>query len=172
LGLPRAAAWGVLYRRSRAAAFAHPADALCERWLENPHYQLFCGEEFFRHALPFDRSSMTRWRQRMGQEKLVALLQENLHLATRTGAAKPADFAKVIVDTTVKPKAISFPTDARLLYHIRPARGWSGWHRSMVSGCGNPTGGWAAGADPPPALRPCQAVQTCQSQPAQFAQAA
>ena len=38
-------------------------EALCERWLENPYYQLFCGEEFFRHTLPFDLSSMKRWRQ-------------------------------------------------------------------------------------------------------------
>src|SRR5215203_5483893 len=36
-----------------------------ERWVENPYYQLFCGEEFFCHKLPFDRSSL-RWRQRMG----------------------------------------------------------------------------------------------------------
>jgi len=47
-------------------------EALCERWLENPYYQLFCGEEFFRHTLAFDRSSMTRWRKRMGEEKLIA----------------------------------------------------------------------------------------------------
>src|ERR1700678_1796838 len=63
-------------------------EVLCERWIENPYYQLFCGEEFFRHALVFDRSSMTRWRQRMGEEKLVALIQESLNVATRTGAAK------------------------------------------------------------------------------------
>ena len=94
-------------------------EALCERWLENPYYQLFCGEEFFRHTLPFDRSTMTRWRQRMGEDKLVALLQESLHLATRTGAAKPADFTRVIVDTTVQPKAIMFPTDARLMHRAR-----------------------------------------------------
>ena len=30
---------------------------------------------------------MTRWRQRMGEEKLTALLQESLSLATRRGAA-------------------------------------------------------------------------------------
>jgi IS5 family transposase len=94
-------------------------ETLCERWLENPYYQLFCGEEFFLHTLPFDRSSMTRWRQRMGEDKLVALLQESLHLATRTGAARPADFTRVIVDTTVQPKAIMFPTDARLMHRAR-----------------------------------------------------
>jgi IS5 family transposase len=94
-------------------------EALCERWLENPYYQLFCGEEFFRHTLPFDRSSMTRWRQRMGEERLNALLQESLSLATRGGAAKPADFTRVIVDTTVQPKAVIFPTDAKLLHRAR-----------------------------------------------------
>ena len=94
-------------------------EVLCERWLENPYYQLFCGEEFFRHTLPFDRSSMTRWRQRMGEEKLTALLQESLSVATRSGAAKPANFTRVIVDTTVQPKAVAFPTDARLLHRAR-----------------------------------------------------
>ena len=32
---------------------------LCARWVENPYYQLFCGEEFFQHQLTFDRSSLT-----------------------------------------------------------------------------------------------------------------
>lgn len=91
-------------------------EALCALWLENPYYQLFRGEEVFRHTLPFDRSSLTRWRQRMGEEKLGALLQESLHAATRTGAAKPADFTSVVLDTTVQPKAIAFPTDAKLLH--------------------------------------------------------
>jgi IS5 family transposase len=94
-------------------------EELCARWIENPYFQLFCGEEFFRHKLPFDRSSLTRWRQRMGEEKLVALIQESLSAATRTGAAKPSDFARVIVDTTVQPKAVAFPTDAKLMHRAR-----------------------------------------------------
>jgi IS5 family transposase len=94
-------------------------EALCDRWLENPYFQLFCGEEFFQHKLSFDRSSLTRWRQRMGEEKLAALVQESLSVATRTGAAKPSDFSKVIVDTTVQEKAVAFPTDARLMHRAR-----------------------------------------------------
>jgi IS5 family transposase len=94
-------------------------EEVCARWVENPYYQLFCGEEFFQHKATFDRSSLTRWRQRMGEEKLVALIQESLSAATRTGAAKPSDFAKVIVDTTVQPKAVAFPTDARLMHRAR-----------------------------------------------------
>jgi IS5 family transposase len=85
-------------------------EVLCERWVENPYYQLFCGEEFFRH---------TRWRQRMGEDKLTALIQESLSVAARTGAAKPSDFSRVILDTTVQPKAVAHPTDARLMHRAR-----------------------------------------------------
>jgi IS5 family transposase len=92
---------------------------LCERWVENPYDQLFCGEEFFCHKLPFDRSSLTRWRQRMGEDRLVALIQESLAVAIRTEAAKPADFRQVIIDTTVQEKAIAFPTDAKLMHRAR-----------------------------------------------------
>src|SRR6516225_9205335 len=61
-------------------------EALCDRWVENPYFQYFCGEEFFQHALVFDRSSLTRWRQRLGEEQIAALLQESLSVAHRTGA--------------------------------------------------------------------------------------
>lgn len=94
-------------------------EVLCERWVENPYYQFFCGEEFFQHRLVFDRSSLTRWRQRMGEEKLQALLQESLAVATKTRAIKPSDLNRVIVDTTVQPKNVMFPTDARLLNRAR-----------------------------------------------------
>jgi IS5 family transposase len=94
-------------------------EALCDRWVENPYFQYFCGEEFFQRKPPFDRSSLTRWRQRMGEERLVALIQESLSVATQTGAARPSDFAKLTVDTTVQPKNVMFPTDARLLHRAR-----------------------------------------------------
>ena len=92
---------------------------LCARWVENPYSQLFCGEEFFRHNMTFDRSSLTRWHQRMGEQRLTALIQESLAVATRTGAAKPADFAKGIFDTTVLPKAVAVATDAKLMHRER-----------------------------------------------------
>jgi IS5 family transposase len=94
-------------------------EVLCERWVENPYYQYFCGEEFFQHRLVFDRSSLTRWRNRMGEERLQALLQESLSVATRTEAIKPSELSRVIVDTTVQPKNVTFPTDAKLLNRAR-----------------------------------------------------
>jgi hypothetical protein len=97
-------------------------EAVCELWLENAYYQYFCGEEFFQHRLPLDRSSMTNWRNRMGEERLRTLLQESLATATRTGAMKPSELSRVIVDTTVQPKNITFPTDAKLLPHLLARR--------------------------------------------------
>jgi transposase, IS5 family len=94
-------------------------EVLCERWIENPYYQTFCGEEFFQHRLVFDRSSLTRWRNRMGEERLQALIQESLSVATKTKAIKPSELSRVIIDTTVQPKNVTFPTDAKLLNRAR-----------------------------------------------------
>ena len=94
-------------------------EELCARWLENPYYQYFCGEVFFCHTPPFDRSSISRWRQRMGEEKLQALLQESLSVAVKTGALKPSDLSREIVDTTVQPKNVTFPSDAKLMNRAR-----------------------------------------------------
>jgi IS5 family transposase len=91
-------------------------EALCDRWVENPYFQYFCGEAVFRHELPFDRSSLTRWRQRLGEEQIAALLQESLSVAHRSGAIETKDLERVVVDTTVQEKAIAHPTDARLMH--------------------------------------------------------
>jgi IS5 family transposase len=58
----------------------------------------FCGEVVFRHELPFDRLSLTRWRQRLGEEQIAALLQESLSVAHRTGAIATKDLERVAID--------------------------------------------------------------------------
>ena len=85
-----------------------------ERWVHDPYFQYFTGEEFFQHGLPHERSGMSHWRKRIG-EHLDILLAESLRIAHDTGALKKSDLARVTVDTTVQPKNIAFPTDARLL---------------------------------------------------------
>jgi IS5 family transposase len=91
-------------------------EVLCARWLENPYYQFLCGELSFSHQLPFDRSSLTHWRQRLGEAQLTALVQESLSVAHKTGALATRDLERVVVDTTVQPKAIAPPTDTRLCH--------------------------------------------------------
>jgi IS5 family transposase len=61
-------------------------EAVCARFLDSPYARLFCGETYFQHGLPLDRSSMTRWRQRIGAERLEVLLAESLAAAQRGGA--------------------------------------------------------------------------------------
>src|ERR1700716_1953742 len=91
-------------------------EVLCARWLENPYYQYFCGELSFCHQLPFDRSSLTHWRQRLGEGQQMARHQERLSMAHKTGALATKGPEEVVIDATVQPKAIAHPTDARLCH--------------------------------------------------------
>ena len=90
-------------------------EAVCARYLDSPYVQAFCGESHFQHALPLDRSSMTRWRQRVGAERMEVLLAETLAAAERGGAVAEKHYERVTIDTTVQPKAVSHPTDSKLL---------------------------------------------------------
>ena len=94
-------------------------EAVCAQWVCNPYFQYFCGETYFQHTLPVDRSSMTRWRDRVGADALAALVQESLTVAHQSGALRAEDLEQITVDTTVQPKAITFPTDAKLMTKAR-----------------------------------------------------
>jgi len=90
-------------------------EGVCERWVHDPYFQYFTGEEFFQHEFPHERSDLSHWRKRLG-DKLELLLAESLRVAHQSGALRTKDLARVTVDTTVQPKAITFPTDAKLLH--------------------------------------------------------
>jgi len=94
-------------------------ESVVERFVENPYWQYFCGFEYFRHDLPIDPSSMTRWRNRIGPERMKKLLQETLETAKRRGDLTRHQVYRVNVDTTVQEKAIAHPTDARLYQKAR-----------------------------------------------------
>jgi len=95
--------------------FALSDEEVCERWVYDPYFQYFTGEEFFQHVFPHERSDLSHWRKRLG-EKLELLLAESLRVAHEAGALRTKDLKRVTVDTTVQPKAITFPTDAKLLH--------------------------------------------------------
>ena len=88
---------------------------MCERWVYDPYFQHFTGEEFFHHAFPHERSDLSHWRKRLAG-KLELLLAESLRVAHASGALRTKDLARVTVDTTVQPKNITFATDAKLLH--------------------------------------------------------
>jgi IS5 family transposase len=95
--------------------YALSDEGVCERWVYDPYFQYFTGEEFFQHAYPHERSDLSHWRNRLG-DKLELLLAESLRVAHESGALRTKDLERVTVDTTVQPKAITFPTDAKLLH--------------------------------------------------------
>jgi IS5 family transposase len=89
-------------------------EAVCERWVENPYWQFFCGFDYLQHQLPIDPSSLTRWRERIGTAGMERLLAATVEAALAAGAVKPTSLERVTVDTTVQPKAIAHPLDSRL----------------------------------------------------------
>jgi transposase, IS5 family len=91
-------------------------EAVCALWVENPYFQYFCGQKLFQYKLPMDRSSMTRWRKRIGGEKLQELLIESLEAAKRAGALREKDMERVAVDTTVQEKAVDHPSEIKLTH--------------------------------------------------------
>src|SRR5262249_7849351 len=85
-------------------------EGVCERWVYDPYFQHFTGEGFcFRTSC----SDLSHWRKRLGG-KLELLLAESLRVAHESGALRTKNLARVTVDTTVQPKDITFPTDAKL----------------------------------------------------------
>jgi transposase, IS5 family len=90
-----------------------------ERWVENAYWQHFSGQQYFEYKLPIDPSSMTRWRQRIGEEGAEKLLSQTITTALKQGDLKPSQCHRVNVDTTVQTKNIRFPTDARLYDRMR-----------------------------------------------------
>ena len=103
---------GLLYLQH---TFACSDEDLIWTWIENPYWQHFCGETYFQHEPPIDPSSMTRWRQRVGEEGVERLLTETIEAARRGKVVKAKSFEKIIIDTTVMEKAVAYPTDSRLL---------------------------------------------------------
>ena len=88
-------------------------------WVENPYWQFFCGYDFLQWNFPIDPSSLTRFRNRIGANRMEKILSLTVSVAVKSEAVKVKDLKKVIVDTTVMPKNIEFPTDSKLLGKAR-----------------------------------------------------
>lgn len=100
-------------------AFGLSDEEVVTRWVENPYWQFLCGEEYFRHDLPIDPSSMSRWRKRIGEAGAQFILKQTLPAGLKSEAVRSSSFERVSVDTTVQPKAIAFPTDSKLYNRSR-----------------------------------------------------
>jgi len=103
-------------------------ERVVEMWVENPYWQAFCGYDFLQWELPVHPTSLTRWRQRIGATGVEKILQASIKTAVQTKAVSHQELTKTISDTTVMPKAVAHPVDAKLIQRsieriVRATRG-------------------------------------------------
>ena len=96
-------------------AFKLSDEELVERWAENVQWQFFSGMTFYKPRLPCDATQIGRFRSALGEAGVEELLKATIDTAVASKAIRPAEFERVIVDTTVQEKAIAHPVDSRLL---------------------------------------------------------
>lgn len=96
-------------------AFNLSDEELVARWSENVVWQFFSGLDYYTPSFPCDATQIGRFRSAIGEAGVEELLKATIDTALTTKSVRPAEFERVIVDTTVQEKAISHPVDSRLL---------------------------------------------------------
>ena len=96
-------------------AFNESDESLVECWSENVVWQFFSGQAYYQTKLPCDPAQISRLRRLLGEAGVEQLLKTTKEPAVSMKAIKPAEFERIIVDSTVQEKAIAHPTDSRLL---------------------------------------------------------
>jgi transposase, IS5 family len=94
-------------------------EGVVKRWVENPYWQFFCGFDVLQWKFPIDPSSLSRFRNRIGEEGMEKILSETIKMAIQYEVVAIKDLKDVIVDTTVMEKNITYPTDAKLYFRLR-----------------------------------------------------
>jgi IS5 family transposase len=101
------------------AMYNESDESVVYKWVENPYWQHFCGEVSFQHELPIDPTTLNKWRKKIKADGFEDLFKSTIEAGIKTGTITKRDFEKIIVDTTVQEKAITFPTDAKLYHKMR-----------------------------------------------------
>ena len=100
-------------------AFNESDEEVVQRWGETPTWQYFSGNEYFEHRWPCDPTQLVKFRKLLGEEGVEELLARTIEVAVTLKLIAKAELRTVIVDSTVQEKAISHPTDSKLLETAR-----------------------------------------------------
>ncbi len=116
---------GLLYLQH---AFDASGEAVVNTWVENPYWQFFTCETYLRTEVPIYPSSLTRWKKRIGEEGVETRLALSIEAARKAGMIWKTCVDRVIVDTTVMPKAITYPIQPEADCSSAHASTWSRQH--------------------------------------------
>jgi len=91
-------------------------EAVVDNFLENPYVQYFCGYDQFVTNKEIEASTLTRMRKRLGVEYFKKFEDEILGILKERKIIKSKE---QMVDATIFPANISYPTDAGLIESVR-----------------------------------------------------
>ncbi len=88
-------------------------EKVIDAYKKSPYIQYFCGEEYFKTEYPCSNAMMSVFRKRIGEKGCSYIFQESV----RIHGDKILE-EDVVVDSTVQPKNITYPTPAKLLAKV------------------------------------------------------
>ncbi len=91
-------------------------EEVAEHISENPYMQYFIGLPRFSYRLPFDTSTLSKVRKRLGKEQFDEFEQNLINTLVEKKLLRPKG---MLTDATVFESDITFPTDCGLLNKIR-----------------------------------------------------
>ena len=83
------------------------------QWKRNPYYQYFCGMYEYTPSYPCDATELVKFRNRIGKDGVELIFSTSVALHK-----KDAEEKRVIIDTTVQEKNVTYPTDGKLAIKI------------------------------------------------------
>src|SRR6202040_3505215 len=87
-GIPTRFAIGLLLLKK---IYGLSDEGVCERWVYDPYFQFFTGEEFFQHQFPHERSDLSHWRKRAARcaARTSSGSRSTPRCSPRTSASRP-----------------------------------------------------------------------------------
>lgn len=90
-------------------AFNESDEGVVARWADTPRWQFFSGCAYYEDRFPCDATTLVKFRKLLCEEATEELLAETINVALELKLIKPQELARVILDSTVKEKAIAQP---------------------------------------------------------------
>ncbi|MCX7229753.1 MAG: IS5 family transposase, partial [Burkholderiales bacterium] len=100
-------------------AFDESDEGVVDRWGETPSWQHFSGMDYYEHRRACDPTVLVKFRKLLGEQAVEELLAQTINAAVNLKLIDRQHLTNVIVDSTVAPKAVAYPTDSRLLQTAR-----------------------------------------------------